>query len=209
VAGARASFRLRDLDRGWQSIMREARKLDAERGLYAKAGMLGEKALEKHPEEAADGAAAPSGGALTNVQLLAVHEFGTDHVPERSGVRAAFDLHRVTYVAQLRALVGTWFDRKGKMPLRQALGIMGLKMVADQRARVLEGAGIPPPNAPSTLARKIRAGWWKSAKFRDSKGRYSSTKGQTEMPRPLVDTARMIGALSHEVAGGNDERSTT
>jgi hypothetical protein len=206
VAGARASFGLRDLDRGWKALMREARKVDAERGLYAKAGMLGEKALEQHPVQSEDGSAAP-GGMLTNVQLLAVHEFGTNSVPERSVVRAAFDLNRGLYLVQLRALVGTWFDRKGKMPLRQALGIMGLKMVSDQRARVVQGAGIPPPNAPATIARKIKAGWWKSAKFRDSNGRFSSSKGQTAMPRPLVDTGRMIGALSHEVAGGKENLS--
>lgn len=195
MARVRAKFALRDIDRGWQSLRREAGRIAEERGMYAKAGMLGAKAAEEHPDEG-------GGKGLTNVELLAVHEFGVPgHIPERSVVRASFDANRATYLAQLRALVGRWYDRAGRLPLRQALGIMGLKMVSDQRARVTQGSGIPPPNAPSTIARKLRKGAWK----RQTPAQQQAAMAAGLGPRPLVDTGRMVGALTHEVVSGRED----
>ena len=63
--------------------------------------------------------------------------------------------------ATLGALAGTWFHRAtktGAMPLPRVLGLLGLKMSSDMKNRVLEGAGIPPPNAPTTIRQKLKKG---------------------------------------------------
>ncbi len=197
MARARATFGLKDVDKGWKSILGTARRLSAEKGAHAKAGYIGTKALEEHPGE--------EGERLTNVQLGAIQEFGVPgRIPERSHIRSAFDLHRREYFRELRALVGTWFDRKGKMPLLQALGLMGLKMASDMKSRILEGAGIPPPNAPSTIARKLKKGKWKGRTAEETAGLVAAGKG----PRPLIDSGRLVGAISHAVEKGQGERGS-
>jgi hypothetical protein len=54
---------------------------------------------------------------------------------------------------------------------------MGLRMTADQRKRITEGEGIPPPLAESTV----------------------KEKGSS---RPLVDTGQLWRALLHDVVMG-------
>jgi len=193
VARARAPFTLKDVDKGWKGLMSEAKRLASEKGMHAKAGILGQKALEEHQDE-------EGGAPLTNVRLGAIHEFGAGKVPERSFIRDTFDLHRLEYFTQLRALVGRWFDRKGKMPLRRALALIALRMSSDQKRRILEGAGIPPPNAPATIAKKLRKGKWRGRSPAEDAERIAQGLG----PRPLVDTGRLLGSLSHAVESGKE-----
>lgn len=180
---------LRIVDRGWKRLLAAARQLEVDRGVYAKAGIIGTKAAEKHED--------PEGTPLTNAQLAAIHEFGVPgRIPARPFILGTFLLHRAEYRAQLRKLVGTWYQRAanaGPMPLRQALGLLGLKMESDMRKRVIQGAGIPPPNAPSTIRKKLKKGAW---------NRGGAAGGQS--PRPLVDTARMIGAVASTVVTGKE-----
>jgi len=192
VAG---SFALLDIDKGWNELLAAAKREVQLKGSYVKAGMVGAKALEVDPEHEEEGK------GLTNVGLMAIHEFGVPgRVPERSVIRAVFDKHREEYHRQLRALVGTWYDRRGKVDILRALGLMGLKMVSDMKNYVTEGAGVPPPNAPSTMAAKIRKGSWNRRKGGLGKGE----EGPMEAPRALVDSGRMVGAMTHEVSTGKD-----
>jgi phage gpG-like protein len=190
---AKSAFTFRRIDRGWKNLLSAAKQLEADRGMHAKAGIIGEQAREQHPAE-------EEGKRLTNVQLAAIHEFGVPgRIPARPFILGTFALHRAEYRAQLRALAGTWFHRatsSGKMPLRRALGLLGLKMAADMKSRVVTGAGIPPPNAPSTVRQKRKKGEWNEG---------GASSGAT--PRPLVDTGRLVGSITHAVATGKESSS--
>ena len=97
---------------------------------------------------AADGAIEP-GSALTVAELGAIHEFGLG-VPQRSFIRAWFDesvqKNRDLLASQLKLVVA------GKLPLEKALERVALKCEADVKLRIRNR--IPPPNAPSTIAKK-------------------------------------------------------
>lgn len=185
-------FSFRDVDRGWKGLLAAAKRLETDRGMHAKAGIIGAPAKEKHEGE-------EGGPPLTNVQLAAIHEFGVPgRIPARPFILGTFSLHRAEYRARLRALVKTWFHRatkSGGMPLRQALGLLGLKMEADMKNRVLSGSGIPPPNAPSTVREKLKKGEW---------NRGGASAGAS--PRPLVDTGRLIGSVTHVVEAGRERK---
>jgi len=58
-----------------------------------------------------------------------------------------------------------------KMTLRQMFDIVGLQAANDIKKGVVSGDGIPPPLKPETIRRK-------------------------KSSRPLVDTGRMIGAVT-------------
>jgi hypothetical protein len=189
---AKSAFSFRRVDKGWQKLLAAAKRLEADRGVRAKAGIIGAKATEEHEDE--------DGRPMTNLRLAAIHEFGVPgRIPARPFILGTFALHRAEYRARLRALVGTWFHRattSGQMPLRQALGLLGLKMAADMKNRVVTGAGIPPPNAPSTIRKKLAKGKW-------NKGGASSGTS----PRPLVDTGRLVGSITHAVETGKESSS--
>jgi hypothetical protein len=191
---AKNAFTFRRIDRGWKSLLGAAQRLEADRGLYAKAGIIGEQAKEEHADE--------DGEPMTNVRLAAIHEFGVPgRIPARPFILGTFALHRAEYRAQLRALVGTWFHRAtktGQMPLRQALGLLGLKMSADMKSRVVTGAGIPPPNAPSTIRQKLARGKWKGKSADQEAADMAAGKG----PRPLVYTGRLVGSITSIVETG-------
>jgi hypothetical protein len=169
------------IDHGWDELratLDHLRRRDA----YVKAGVIG-KAAEKVEEEHTQGA---SGEAMTNVRLAMIHEFGapTVNIPERSFIRATFNGKRTEYVSQLRRLVKGVYQ--GKSSVRTALNIMGFKMKWDQKNRILQGAGIPPPLAPSTVLRKERKGKWRKTAAKDP-------------TRPLVDTGVLVRAIDHAV----------
>jgi hypothetical protein len=115
----------------------------------------------------------PQGKNLSNVDLAVTHEFGVPgRIPQRSFIRRAFDANRDRYIEMMTKLAQAIYDRKTSV--RQALGLMGLQAASDIRNIVRQGAGIPPPNSPATIERKGSS-------------------------RPLIDTAQMIGAVSHAV----------
>lgn len=189
MAGARSSFGLRDVDRGWKALLSQARGAANRQHSYAKAGIVGAKAQQAHAVE-------PGAAPMNNVTLAATHEFGVPgKIPERSFVRSSFDKHREEYWILLRSLVGRWFIAASRMPLHQALGIIGLKMASDMRAGILDEAGIPPPNAPSTIARKLAKGKWKRLSTEKVAEMMAAGRG----PRPLVDTGQLVRSISHEV----------
>lgn len=117
---------------------------------------------------------ARQGGEIGNVELAMIHEFGSPKagIPERSFIRSTFEMGKAGYVADFRRLLVAVVE--GKMTVPRALGLMGLKISSDIKKRVTSGTGIPPPNAPSTIA----------------------AKGSS---RPLIDTGRLVNSVSHEV----------
>jgi hypothetical protein len=157
---------VRDRDLGWEALKRELRKA---KELSGKAGIIGPRAAQERD----DG----KGGKITNAELGVIHEFGSadGHVPERSFIRASFDKNRTQREDDLEKGVGLVYDRKLK--LERAIGLVSAAIAADAVALILEGAGIPPPNAPSTIARKGSS-------------------------RPLVDHAQMKNAITSAVVRG-------
>lgn len=71
-------------------------------------------------------------------------------IPERSFLRSTFDRHRNKYINTLENQAGRVID--GTATPAQAIGTVGELHLADVRNAI--NAGISPPNAPSTVARK-------------------------------------------------------
>ena len=113
------------------------------------------------------------GSTLTVAQIAAVHEFGIPgRIPMRSMLRATTELNAAKYTEALRKIgIGIAY---GRIDLRRGLDLLGIMIKGDVQKRI--AAGIPPPNAPSTI-----------------KAKGSST--------PLIDTGQMRSALDHEVVG--------
>jgi hypothetical protein len=122
-------------------------------------------------------------GGLTTAELAAVMEFGTEdgRIPARSFVGSTFEANKARYVDDLGVLLVKVLE--GTFTLQKVLAIMGLRMASDINKAVRSGDGVPPPNAPSTIKAKGSA-------------------------RTLLDTARMIAALTYAVvvSGGEVEK---
>lgn len=113
---------------------------------------------------------------ITMVELAAIHEFGSPAagIPQRSFIRETFE-QASTRDAQkklLDKLAGAML--KNKIEPDAALALLGTWAVNEIKQRIR--SGIPPKNAASTIAKKG-----------------SST--------PLVDTGRLINAVTHKVEG--------
>lgn len=173
-SGFRAS--VSEVDRGWKAFRRAMRDADAGQS-YVKVGVLDEP--EAHATPSGDKGSDTRDG-ITNAELAAVHEFGSrdGRIPERSFIRSTYDAKLASYKEDLKKLVKGIYEQK--VTIERALGIMGAKMSGDMKRAVTSGAGIPPPNAPSTLRAKLGKG----------------KPGSKKQPRPLIDTGRLIGALT-------------
>lgn len=158
-----------DRDLGWKKLKAELLKAGK---ISGKAGVIGEKAAQ----ERKDG----DGSTITNAELAVVNEFGSSdgHTPERSFIRAAFDKNRSKYEAHAEKGTAAVYD--GKLGVEQMVGLVAAEMAADQVALIVEGAGIPPPNAESTIARKGSS-------------------------MPLVASAQMKNAITSAVVHGEKE----
>lgn len=152
-----------DIDRGWNALRTRLEGLAAPGGAFVTVGVQGDEGGAQH-----------AGSDLSVAELAAVHEYGTSTIPERSFLRAGLlegeaRLRRVE-VALGRAVV------LGLMPEQRALALLGEEAVGLIKSRISDG--IPPPNAPATIARKG-----------------SST--------PLIDTGQLLGAITYAVEGGS------
>lgn len=105
-----------------------------------------------------------------NVVKAVANEFGTADIPERSFLRATFNAQRAAYVNALRRAVDAIVMRR--MTPQQALGLLGVRVVADVQQTITEID--TPPLAPSTVA----------------------AKGSTQ---PLIDTGRLRASIAFEV----------
>ena len=113
---------------------------------YVKVGVLG-KDFDK-PKKGDDSKKPASLG-----EVAVYNEFGTSdgRIPARSFIGFTSDSKREAWAD----LSGTLKSKvlQGGMAPAKALGIMGLRIQADIQTRIR--SDIPPPNAPSTIARKL------------------------------------------------------
>jgi hypothetical protein len=117
-------------------------------------------------------ASAAHGEGLTTADVAAINEFGMG-VPERPFMRLTFeqragDLQKLGRGLEHRVLEQT-------MTVDAALNVMGAAAVGYVRGTI--DSGVPPPNAPSTIARK------------------GSSK-------PLINFGQLKGSITSEVRRG-------
>lgn len=120
------------------------------------------------------GGGASAGAGLTMVDLATIHEFGAPAagIPERSFIRRTFAEKHEALAAMTKRLAAAVVTKK--MPVDRALGLLGAWGAAEVKRTITSGPGVPPPLSPVTIARK----------------------GST---RPLVDTGRLVGAITWQV----------
>lgn len=129
-----------------------------------KVGVLSDQPKEEH---------GGSTGAMSLIEVAAVHEFGTDTVPQRSFIRATVDEHRAEIDALEKHLAAQVLA--GEITEEKALNLLGAKVAAWMQARIAQG--IPPELKPETIARK------------------GSSK-------PLVDTGQLRSSVTFLVGDG-------
>lgn len=168
-------FRVTDTDRGWEKIKQLAKSV---KGAHAKVGVLADAKPRDDVEP---------GGPASNVEVALYNEFGVPgkHIPERSFIRSAFDHHRAEYEDVIRRGVEAIYA--GRLQPRRLLAVVGLAMAKDIKSGITEGAGIPPPNAPSTFLRKLM----KTPKRHKI--------GPVRAPRTLIDTGQLVNSITHEL----------
>lgn len=216
VSAKDVSLEVEESDVGWDEI----RKLltDDVRDSYVKVGVIGRDAEKEHEGGITNARLAavhefgatirhPGGtpyrrtrnGAVfvkkdaPGAALLPKTRPHLVRVPARSFIGSTFDANRVAYEKAVVNGLRQVFSRK--LTAKRLLGLLGLKMVADIKKHITTGAGIGPPNAPSTLRRKLRKG-------------PRSGSNSTEPPRVLVDDGALLNSLSHIVVmskGTGDE----
>jgi hypothetical protein len=150
---------IHDTDHGMARLIELAKFLARER-LGVKAGILSDEA---GIEEGLD-------ASILDIAIF--NEFGTVHIPERPFLRSTFDAKREVFYRLAFALM-----RKvtaDKLDAVDMLALVGERMVAEIKNTITRGAGVPPPNAPSTIERKGSS-------------------------RPLVDTGQLLNSITYEV----------
>lgn len=110
---------------------------------------------------------------ISLIELAAIHEFGSPaaNIPERSYIRATMNGNEVIKSAIVRLSRALI---AGRVDYVKALTILGEIVVAEIRKRITLGEGVPPPLKEATIARKGSS-------------------------RPLVDTGRLVNAITYEV----------
>lgn len=126
---------------------------------------------------ASQGGNSDHGDGITMLELAAIHEFGSPAagIPERSFLRRTFTFKKIGLEELQRKLAAAIV--KGKIAPYAAMHILGQWGAAQVKNTIASDAHIPPPLKPATVA----------------------AKGSD---RPLVDTGRLVGAISYEVSGG-------
>ena len=190
--------RVIDRDHGWKRLISLAEAMKG--GSYARVGVLADEAAGGlHERDPVTGRSLP----LTVAELAAVLEYGTQdgHIPSRPFLRMTFDaqvdeLARMAKLCVLKILTGD-------LTVGQSLGMLGAQLAAEVKKTVTAGPEVPPHNAESTLARKLAKGAWNKR----GKAQRSKREGGAELgPRTLVDTGRMIGAVTWQVIMGGVAR---
>jgi hypothetical protein len=148
----------------WDALLARIRSLET---MFVKVGILASKGGDARTDD----------GDLSMIELAAIHEFGSPAagIPERSFIRRTFATKKDELAKLCEKLARAVIT--GKMPIDQALALVGAWGVAAVKKTVTEGSGVPPPLKKATIARK-------------------------GSDRPLVDTGRLLGALAYEVVKG-------
>ena len=123
--------RTKVIDHGFKGIIKELRKLESKP--HVKVGYPAESKIKDNPKESSDG----SNSLLTVLDVAIFSEFGTDQLPERSYVRAAFDRNRKKYERMNKKLLVKIYA--GQMSVEKALDILGLMIENDIKNYMREG----------------------------------------------------------------------
>jgi|SRR5581483_8976961 len=133
------AIRIKDTDNGYQAMRRNVFGKGKSRVLV---GITEEVGREQHAE----------GRAATVLQIAIWNEFGNGlHSPERSYLRSWFDSNKTAAEDKLSAMMPALLA--GEITKEQLLDRLGLWIVGEIQ-KTMTGDGIPPPNAPSTIAKK-------------------------------------------------------
>lgn len=141
MARTRVRLDVRDTDRGWKRlgrVIRLAGRPSVTAGIHGR---------DKGRSE----------GAINNVGLAAIHEFGAPlaNVPERSFIRSTVDDKLKSWQRLLNRLGGSIYALE--MPVEQALNVMGLRMASDIQRTINKGRPEWDDLKPATIARKASA----------------------------------------------------
>jgi hypothetical protein len=142
--------------------------------LRAKVEGIGDARVKVGVLASKGGGAVHDDSGITMVELAAIHEFGSPaaNIPERSFIRRTF-AEKNTELVQLQARVARALIAE-KVSVTQALNVLGAWAAGEIKKTVTAGPHIPPPLKPETVARK-------------------------GSDRPLVDTGRLVDAITWEV----------
>lgn len=183
-ASARSTAWVRRTDRGLKNIKNVFKSIQQNKD-YVKAGVLG-------------GGSRPDDGKLTNAQIAVWLEYGTSKQPARPAIKPAFENNRQKYIDLLAVLVAKKVYA-GKMDYASALAIIGTAMAYDMKAFITRGPQIPPPNAPSVLARKSALDAPRKEVGHGAKRHTVHAQGE---PRTWIDTGRVVAAITYAVVSG-------
>lgn len=146
----------KDTDKGRLRILKEMQKL--KRKPYVKAGLMG-KRLHKASKQ------------TTVVDVGIAHEFGTQHIPQRSFMRTTFDEKHGSWSKETETLKNLIF--LGKSTVKKGLKTMGLIITRDIKDKIIRQDPSWPDLKTATITRK------KSSK-------------------KLIDTAQMLHSIKDE-----------
>ncbi len=159
MAKNRINVRVRDRDRGWRKLRKEVR------------------APTKHVTVGVHGEDDSRAGGIGNVELMAVHEFGSVRagIPERSVIRLTIDDNLNKYRSLIREL-GSQIYRV-RITADQALELLGLRVASDMRNTINRTPGVWPALKDATLAARQHGG-----------------------TKPLLDRAELQRSIKHRVS---------
>ena len=194
-----AKSRIVDVDHGWKAIVKGAKSMAV--GDYSKVGVLA---------DTSKGGFTEPGSALTVAEIAAINELGTDKIPARSFLGSTFDEKRGLLEATAAKGIARILD--GKLTTDQVLGIMGAQLAAETKKTITDSPlpGVLPINAPSTLLRKAKKGrtkkFFKAKPSKNEGKNFGNALAQAaalESVRTLVDTGRMVNAITWQVVKGS------
>jgi hypothetical protein len=174
VANASKRFR-QTLKKAKRSLSRQEKKAKIVRSISAKQPDPRGKKQKKQAAASSRTAKEPSSRNLTVLDVATWNEFGAGNVPQRSFLRAYFDENGPKNSKLALSLMQTCVT--GKRTPGQVLNLLGVKFVGEIQRRM--AAGIPPPNAPSTIRRK------------------GSSK-------PLIDTGQLRSSIAYRATWGSE-----
>lgn len=173
----KSKFVMKQVDKGLIPLKKSLQTIK-ESPSYTKIGILGDSKKNRRRD-----------GALTNVEIGIVHEFGSPAagIPERSFIRSTMQAKRPAHAALLKVLLKKLYRQE--IDVKTVLNILGMQAAADVKARIAEGSGIPPPNTPEVFMRKL-------LKNKSAVRNFNRTG---VAPRPLVDTGQLLSSITWAV----------
>lgn len=161
----------RDIDKGQDFIVRQAKNI---KGSFVKVGLQGESGQKPH---------GATHDAATVVDVGVFNEFGAPraNVPERSFIRSTHDEKKGAWSALTKASLNKILALR--LTADKALGVIGLRIQNDIKFKIR--SGVPPPNEPSTLRRKL-------AKTAGTKRGQPRNKRK---PVTLIDKGQMLNSI--------------